>query len=72
MAANDIPCCQSMFWVYVTISAILVAFAGIMSGLTLGLMSLSLVDLEVLSKAGQPQEQKNAGFNSFNLVIYFF
>ncbi|KAM7491571.1 hypothetical protein LguiA_034492 [Lonicera macranthoides] len=68
MAANDIPCCQSMFWVYVTISAILVAFAGLMSGLTLGLMSLSLVDLEVLSKAGQPKEQKNAGFNSFNLA----
>ncbi|XP_047322259.1 DUF21 domain-containing protein At5g52790-like isoform X2 [Impatiens glandulifera] len=31
-----------------------------MSGLTLGLMSLSLVDLEVLSKAGQPNDRKNA------------
>ncbi|KAJ6867687.1 DUF21 domain-containing protein [Populus alba x Populus x berolinensis] len=31
-----------------------------MSGLTLGLMSLSVVDLEVLIKAGQPQERKNA------------
>lgn len=71
MAANDLPCCQSMFWVYVTISAILVAFAGLMSGLTLGLMSLSLVDLEVLSKAGQPKDQKNAGFNSFNRKFNF-
>lgn len=71
MAANDVPCCQTMFWVYLMISASLVLFAGIMSGLTLGLMSLSLVDLEVLTKAGQPEDRKNAGlvfvllFNSF-------
>lgn len=36
-------------------------FAGLMSGLTLGLMSLSLVDLEVLSKAGTPKDKQNAG-----------
>jgi hypothetical protein len=36
-------------------------FAGLMSGLTLGLMSLSLVDLEVLSKAGTPRDKRNAG-----------
>lgn len=71
MAANDVPCCETMFWVYLMISASLVLFAGIMSGLTLGLMSLSLVDLEVLTKAGQPEDRKNAGlifvllFNSF-------
>jgi hypothetical protein len=39
----------------------LVAFAGLMSGMTLGLMSLSLVDLEVLSKSGTPLDQKHAG-----------
>ncbi|KAF7132596.1 hypothetical protein RHSIM_Rhsim09G0200900 [Rhododendron simsii] len=60
MAANDVPCCETMFWVYLMISAGLVLFAGIMSGLTLGLMSLSLVDLEVLTKAGQPEDRKNA------------
>ncbi|KAF5960014.1 hypothetical protein HYC85_001223 [Camellia sinensis] len=60
MAANDVPCCETMFWVYLLISVVLVAFAGLMSGLTLGLMSLSLVDLEVLTKAGQPQDRKNA------------
>ncbi|KAK9292397.1 hypothetical protein L1049_020364 [Liquidambar formosana] len=60
MAANDVPCCEPMFWVYLIICATLVLFAGLMSGLTLGLMSLSLVDLEVLIKAGQPQERKNA------------
>lgn len=35
-------------------------FAGVMSGLTLGLMSLSLVDLEVLIKAGRPQDRRHA------------
>ncbi|XP_052186782.1 DUF21 domain-containing protein At5g52790-like isoform X3 [Diospyros lotus] len=60
MAANDVPCCETMFWVYLLICAALVAFAGLMSGLTLGLMSLSLVDLEILVKAGQPQDRKNA------------
>ncbi|ONK72884.1 uncharacterized protein A4U43_C04F24430 [Asparagus officinalis] len=42
------------------VSVGLVMFAGIMSGLTLGLMSLSLVDLEVLIKAGQPKDRLNA------------
>lgn len=65
MAANDVPCCETMFWVYLVICVALVAFAGLMSGLTLGLMSLSLVDLEVLIKAGQPEDRKNAGL--FNL-----
>ncbi|KAL6003703.1 DUF21 domain-containing protein [Asimina triloba] len=32
----------------------------LMSGLTLGLMSLSLVDLEVLAKAGKPKDRANA------------
>jgi metal transporter CNNM len=50
-----------MFWVYLLSCAGLVMFAGLMSGLTLGLMSLSIVDLEVLSKAGTPQDRLNAG-----------
>ncbi|XP_058085193.1 DUF21 domain-containing protein At2g14520-like [Magnolia sinica] len=60
MASADEPCCKPMFWVYLLISISLVLFAGLMSGLTLGLMSLSLVDLEVLIKAGQPEDRKNA------------
>ncbi|XP_062154574.1 DUF21 domain-containing protein At5g52790-like isoform X2 [Alnus glutinosa] len=60
MAANDVPCCEPMFWVYLVICVVLVSFAGLMSGLTLGLMSLSHVDLEVIAKAGQPQDRKNA------------
>ncbi|XP_009389320.2 DUF21 domain-containing protein At1g47330 isoform X6 [Musa acuminata AAA Group] len=59
-AGSDQPCCSAMFWVYLMICVGLVMFAGIMSGLTLGLMSLSLVDLEVLVKAGKPKDQLNA------------
>uniref|UniRef100_A0A8R7PMB4 CNNM transmembrane domain-containing protein n=1 Tax=Triticum urartu TaxID=4572 RepID=A0A8R7PMB4_TRIUA len=36
-------------------------FAGLMSELTLGLRSLSLVDLQVLAKTGTPQDRHNAG-----------
>ncbi|CAL9079717.1 unnamed protein product [Musa textilis] len=57
---SDQPCCSVMFWVYLMICVGLVMFAGLMSGLTLGLMSLSLVDLEVLVKAGKPKDQLNA------------
>jgi metal transporter CNNM len=49
-----------MFWAYLIICLVLLAFAGITSGLALGLLSFSQVDLEVLIKAGQPQAQKNA------------
>ncbi|CAN1751507.1 DUF21 domain-containing protein At4g14240 [Linum perenne] len=59
--ADDVPCCEPMFWGYLVVCIALVAFAGLMSGLTLGLMSLSLVDLEVLIKAGRPDDRKNAG-----------
>uniref|UniRef100_A0A6N2NDK0 CNNM transmembrane domain-containing protein n=3 Tax=Salix viminalis TaxID=40686 RepID=A0A6N2NDK0_SALVM len=51
---------RPMFWTYLIICMALVCFAGLMSGLTLGLMSLSVVDLEILIKAGHPQERKNA------------
>lgn len=49
------------FYLYIVIIVGLVLFAGLMSGLTLGLMSLSLVDLEVLQKSGTPADQKHAG-----------
>lgn len=58
--ADDIPCCESKFFLYVVIIIGLVVFAGLMAGLTLGLMSLGLVDLEVLSKSGRPQDRKHA------------
>ncbi|CAN6481957.1 unnamed protein product [Victoria cruziana] len=50
------------FWWFADagVSAVLVLFAGIMSGLTLGLMSLGLVDLEILERSGTPVEKKQA------------
>jgi metal transporter CNNM len=59
-----------MFWVYLMSCAGLVMFAGLMSGLTLGLMSLSIVDLEVLSKAGTPQDRRNAGTLPVSSSLY--
>lgn len=52
----------SLWWIiYAGISCFLVLFAGIMSGLTLGLMSLSLVDLEILQRSGSSSEKYQAG-----------
>lgn len=48
------------WWIACGISIFLVLFAGIMSGLTLGLMSLGLVDLEVLQQSGSEEEKKQA------------
>ncbi|XP_057531754.1 DUF21 domain-containing protein At1g47330-like isoform X1 [Amaranthus tricolor] len=53
----DIPCCGTKFSLYVIIIFGLVCFAGLMAGLTLGLMSLGLVDLEVLIKSGRAQDR---------------
>ncbi|KAL9266253.1 DUF21 domain-containing protein [Drosera capensis] len=51
----------SVWWfVYAGVSMFLVVFAGIMSGLTLGLISLSLVDLEILQASGDSKEKKQA------------
>lgn len=57
------------FYIYIVVVIGLVLFAGLMSGLTLGLMSLSLVDLEVLMKSGTPQDRKHAGMLS---CLFFF
>nr|XP_024365635.1 DUF21 domain-containing protein At4g14240-like isoform X2 [Physcomitrium patens] len=48
------------WWIACGISVFLVVFAGVMSGLTLGLMSLGLVDLEVLQQSGTVEEKKRA------------
>ena len=59
--AVEYECCETQFFVHILIIIGLVLFAGMMSGLTLGLMSLSLVDLEVLVKSGTPTDRKYAG-----------
>lgn len=62
MAAHH-KCCEADFFISLVVVVLLVLFAGLMSGLTLGLMSLSLVDLEVLAKSGTPKDRKHAGNN---------
>ncbi|ONK62834.1 uncharacterized protein A4U43_C07F8610 [Asparagus officinalis] len=60
VAGEDISL-GSMWWcIYAGTSCFLVLFAGIMSGLTLGLMSLGLVELEILQRSGTPTEKKQA------------
>ncbi|KAF6139744.1 hypothetical protein GIB67_042822 [Kingdonia uniflora] len=51
---------RTQVWIHVLLIVLLVMFAGMMSGLTLGLMSMSLVDLEVLAKSGTPTDRKHA------------
>ncbi|XP_057976960.1 DUF21 domain-containing protein At2g14520-like isoform X3 [Malania oleifera] len=58
--AVEYRCCGSEFFIYIAIIVLLVLFAGLMSGLTLGLMSMSLVDLEVLTNSGTPKDRKHA------------
>ncbi|KAJ4727513.1 DUF21 domain-containing-like protein [Melia azedarach] len=58
--ADDIEFGNPWWFVYAGVSCILVLFAGIMSGLTLGLMSLGLVDLEILRRSGTSAEKKQA------------
>ncbi|KAL5054447.1 hypothetical protein RYX36_035129 [Vicia faba] len=58
--AVEYHCCEPGFFIHILVIVLLVVFAGLMSGLTLGLMSLSLVDLEVLAKSGTPRDRKHA------------
>ncbi|CAI0430192.1 unnamed protein product [Linum tenue] len=59
-SGDEIPYGTVTWFVYAGISCFLVIFAGLMSGLTLGLMSLSLVDLEILQRSGTVAEKKQA------------
>ena len=49
-----------MFWVFLSAYLFLTIFAGIMSGLTMGLLSLDKTQLEILQKVGKPEERKYA------------
>ncbi|RZC52389.1 hypothetical protein C5167_020815 [Papaver somniferum] len=59
-AKDDIEFGTFWWFTYAGISCFLVLFAGIMSGLTLGLMSLGLVELEILQRSGTNTEKKQA------------
>ncbi|XP_064405122.1 uncharacterized protein LOC135350301 [Halichondria panicea] len=49
-----------LFWLYLILYGALVCFAGLMSGLTMGLLSLDIMSLEVLKRGGKPKEKKYA------------
>ena len=51
---------QAAFWVCVGISVFLVLTAGLMSGLTIGLVSMDTTTLAVLSRSGTPKESRQA------------
>lgn len=53
-------CCGPHFFLYITVITMLVTFAGMTSGLTLGLMSMSQVDLEVIRKSGKRRDRFRA------------
>ncbi|WMV47146.1 hypothetical protein MTR67_040531 [Solanum verrucosum] len=57
---QDIEFGNPWWFVYAGVSCFLVLFAGIMSGLTLGLMSMGLVELEILQRSGTITEKKQA------------
>ena len=67
--ATEVTCCGTKFILYVLVIIGLVCFAGLMAGLTLGLMSLGLVDLEVLMQSGRPQDRIHAGILRFLLFV---
>ncbi|XP_058084345.1 DUF21 domain-containing protein At4g14240-like isoform X3 [Magnolia sinica] len=58
--AENIEFSSFRWFAYVGASCFLILFAGLMSGLTLAFMSLSLVDLEVLQRSGTSDEKKQA------------
>lgn len=55
-----VPPSSPQFWIFVMICCLLVLFAGLMSGLTLGLLSFEEVDLLVLMKSGTEKQRKHA------------
>ncbi|KAK9457778.1 hypothetical protein V1511DRAFT_490815 [Dipodascopsis uninucleata] len=48
------------YWVFLSISVVLVLLGGVFAGLTLGLMGQDEVYLQVIEQSGTPVEQKNA------------
>ncbi|KAL5561641.1 hypothetical protein UlMin_031388 [Ulmus minor] len=60
LRSDDIEFGNPWWFVYAGVSCLLVLFAGIMSGLTLGLMSLNLVEVEILQRSGTSTEKKQA------------
>ncbi|GLT29161.1 hypothetical protein SLA2020_040440 [Shorea laevis] len=58
---DGIPFGSPWWFVYARVSCLLFLFAGIMSRLTLDLMSLGLVKLKILQRSSTSTEKKQAG-----------
>lgn len=72
MEEYEYPCCEYEFWLFLIVCLVIVSLAGIASGLALGILSFSHVDLEVLIKAGSPKDKKHAGFFVNYTLLFFF
>lgn len=72
MEEYEYPCCVYEFWLFLILCLVIVSLAGIASGLALGILSFSHVDLEVLIKAGNPKDKKHAGFFFVNYMLLYF
>ncbi len=57
-----------MFWQFVAISASLTLFAGMMSGLTVGYLSIDKIDLEVKMNIGTHKEKQAVIYVLFNYI----
>ena len=61
MTTDQVQPNEGMFYVYLAVSVVLILFAGLMSGLTIGLMSLDTITLTVISLTSDSErERKNA------------
>lgn len=60
------------WYTYAGVSCFLVLFTGMMSGLTLSLMSSGLVELEIPQRNDTPTEKKQAGWNPNPFFLYKF
>ncbi|CAN4079816.1 unnamed protein product [Withania somnifera] len=60
MGHTYLKCCDAEFFIYIVAVVLLVLWAGLMAGLTLGLLCMSVIDLEVLAKSGTPKDRLHA------------
>ena len=58
LGEDELPEGEKLFFVLASVA--LVLLAGLMSGLTLGLMSLDVVDLQVILRSGSEREKRYA------------
>jgi hypothetical protein len=56
---DDFP--TPRFWIDLAVSASLVCLAGLMSGLTMGLMSIDFLNLQILANGGGTKQEQTYG-----------